>query len=213
MPKDRREERAEQERQGETSRRVKDHVLRHVVTEPHPSVLDNRSHSPNHLRASHPLPPSDSLSTTPGSARLARLKPRRRQLTNADHGPSFTDTNKISPLFTHRHPRRPPSAARCTVAEGSLSRTTISYSPLLFTLFPRPPRGISHPTDRPAIRPLPARDYCPSTRNQLTGHPLQRSRLFLSSSSASSLSLFLAVCPDPSRRLFLRGSLPQRRGV
>lgn len=152
-------------------------MLRHVVTEPHPSALDDRSHSLP-TTSYHLLSPQTHFPPPPFGTGLARLKPRRRQLTNADHGPSFTDTNKISPLFTRRHPlapfRFPPMLRRCTAAASSSSLSLFSSVALslLFALFSWPPRGISHPTDRPAVRPLPARDYCPSTRNQLTDHPV-----------------------------------------
>lgn len=97
----------------------------------------------------------------------------------------------------------PPSAAPLhRRREARVASLAPPSRTLPFFLFPRPPRGISHPTDRPAgqpsVRPLPARDYRPSTRNQLTGHPRPRSRLFL--------TLSLSVCLDLSCRLFLRGA-------
>lgn len=111
----------------------KDHVLRHVVTEPHPSALDDRSHSLP-TTSFHPLPPQTHFPPPPFGTGLARLKPRRRQLTNADHGPSFTDTNKISPLFTRRHPFSP---LCCAVASPlRVVSLSLAFSLSLYRSFP-----------------------------------------------------------------------------
>lgn len=85
-----------------------------------------------------------------------------------------------------------------------------------FCFVPRPPRGINHPADRPTVRLLPARDYCPSTRNQLTGHPVRASVSFCRSLSLF-LSFPLSICRSDClfffRRLFLRDppQTPRRR--
>lgn len=130
----------------------KDHVLRHVVTEPHPSALDDRSHSLNHL-SYHPLPPRTHFPPPLVGTGLARLKPRRRQLTNADHGPSFTPTPIKSRRYSPTATLPAPSFSLCRLPSltdspsFSLRRSLPSFCFVFAATWHKPPNG---PAGRPA---------------------------------------------------------------